>query len=374
MFQSSNLRAIVMKLEAFHPIRSLKRNWRCLKEPRRQNPDEHPACRLETLPTELLHDIASHLSAAEAATLLLCSKTLLHRLGTQYWKALDDPQRQRKKLAFLDLFDLQYPDLILCEQCAKFHPPAGRDQHGRHVARIGGCETGPAYLFRGTEGISFSTVQAAMKQHRLGRDPSPYLRDLSGRTAMYTSAAYDFQQFAEPQIVGGELMVRLQACFFRRSAAPAPSGSVDWSACPHQAICILGQYPAQGAYLTHHLAWTDEHVASQDWRADPSCQIRSCARCEAVRRCRYCDTEFRLYHRVYPQRGVAVVAAAWLTLGSGRSPQDPKWVRVKERTTLDLREMPPNEPVGALQRAFDERCPLLDGRVYRHFLSARLAE
>ncbi|MCJ1349028.1 hypothetical protein MMC31_007263 [Peltigera leucophlebia] len=81
----------------------------------------NPSSILERLPNELLrHIIAHQLPLSSAASLALCSKSICHVVGLQYWHDLSSHPLEKAK--FLELIEKYHPGHWLCHICAILHP------------------------------------------------------------------------------------------------------------------------------------------------------------------------------------------------------------------------------------------------------------
>ena len=348
-------------------FKALRRLFRCRQRhlPSKRDPGDpafkhtssasnfiHDLSALEKLPTEILQNISIYLPLSATAVLALCSHTLLRVLGTQHWDQLREPKRSDDRAIFLALLDSEFPELILCAQCAKLHRPYpnGADDN-RPLARD--CERGVACNPRSfTRVVRFNNVQAAMKKHRQGRDVTEALRDLSYAVVhMYPLGKEHptsvMNASARPCIVDGEMLFRIQCRVFVHAGAPFPD-LVTWSACAHQGLYVRDDHVGLTP-LAEMLTCRIGHLATSEG---------ACARCEGLRQCRACDTEYRMDHKVWPGEGTSLVVTAWLNVGSGRSLADPKWAQyIDIGFNISVYVARNVAEVGAVQRAFDMQHP-----------------
>jgi len=203
--------------------RFLQRSSRASKEPSLQSPNLSP---LEYLPTEILQDITSYLPTASAAVFALCSKTVLHKIGTQYFEELkkgkfqQEPygntpppmsEEQAARQSFLLLLEKDFTDQIFCHSCQIIHDPE---------KAVGKLLTGPQLrpctqkyyimsVIYGYVGFNFPYVYMAMKNHRAGRANQVILNKLS-KTVTHYEAEYTYQRTRAPRIIKDRFFLRTQ--------------------------------------------------------------------------------------------------------------------------------------------------------------------
>ena len=267
---------------------------------------------LEGLPVELLQSIVYYLPLSAAASFALCSKYIWYVVGSQYWHQLRlQPLEYKIFLGFLEKTMTRH---LLCEECLTFHSepklesdvgdiyklPAGKCH--RHVLRyLDGPETKPDLP------ITYLKLQMATNRHLFGPEHGKGL-DIFSTSACRDSFRHGrCSQSTEACIVANELYMRCQT----RTAIPS---SKDFEYIQTQSIC--------------------PHISSNDPKKPMTRIIKcllshrnmgSCEKCEGLRQCRHCNTEFKIQISRFGSAGHILETTYWKNFGAGRSDSDPKW-------------------------------------------------
>jgi hypothetical protein len=307
----------------------------------------------ETLPLEMIQHIASFLPGSAAAAFALCNHFLRHALGAQFWMGLRESCERKERELFLQLLDRDLPDHVFCHHCDRLHlpTPAGMSEwddvqlYDRMLLRRCYDEGRRArtYLYY-PHTFRFENVQMAMKLHRLGLDTKRYLETLTH--VERTSYGLPNVEIFHARIVSDEMIVRAQHWFLLMPDGPVLKLSREVSPCPR--VC---------AHLQSSLHYIDDNILTKLLH----CQVRHinkkqdpCTQCTGLTPCRYCPTEMQVDVKVFKGWGTALVVTKWLAIGSGESPNDPKWLsHLQENDTQSIPAFP--FKAGTIKRAFEQQ-------------------
>jgi hypothetical protein len=285
------------------------------------------------LHNELLQHIGNLLPLASAAAFSLCSRRLLHTLGSEYLQKCSGEGRGDNKHALLELLSRSLDGYIACHQCLKLHRvnfPLGR--------RL--CTTADVMALVSTivfPSLSFVHLQMAMKLHRLGQDPSPYLDPLTTGSPKYMQLpGVDARNLTsrlslaphvshKPRIDNDELLFRSQYCL-RLPWRSLRDFHSTWITAEHD----LGYFN-----LCSHLSLQDSRLKALFSRLcfHYSGNVAWCEACHVLHECSHCGAEFMACMKDYGRRGVVFVLTRWVNFGAVRSQYDQKWTRHLEWTS-----------------------------------------
>lgn len=272
----------------------------------------------ETLPHELLQQIAHLLPTSAASSLALCNKHICSVVGSQYWTKLRSEPLELE--SFLGFFEKDNPDRWLCRSCRIFH----HHHHGfRQVsaynyvrARNYKCvqyenpfTSCVSQVYTESHNIiNHWMVQMAMTQHRLGPDHGLSLNIFSQKWSVGPGTRGRYS--TEARIVANALYLRYKYNM------------------PIHSNIASDYYLLSGLTICQHIInyGADEPISllindRLDHRDD-----KDGGQCKILTQCRSCHTEFE----VEAQRLGAtwyLVFTSWKNLGSGIAPRDPKWLQ-----------------------------------------------
>ena len=326
----------------------------------------------DLLARELVHQIAAWLPPSSAASLALCSRTILHILGTQHLLRIrpgrlvpgaQGPLAMEEGALFLRGLDRDLPaaSSFYCYHCHKIHLlfPRKRVIVSRGKRYVPGlwtlnserlfmrvfeslCEKGlTAYNAPPNSNAHirvvyhdqfvFEHVQMAMKLHREGASHllKSYLQRLSLTnkevTEMSFTESYNGFHFFEPRIVDHQMVVRAQSWIVMPSYDRVnvhnrfrlPDNLCNTTVCAH-----LDLRWGQANRLTKILCCRLGHARYQT----PS----PCINCEGNLRCPMCPTEIEVDIKPFADekartRGIVLVITRWQLVGDGTSPFEKHW-------------------------------------------------
>ncbi|OCK80491.1 hypothetical protein K432DRAFT_382165 [Lepidopterella palustris CBS 459.81] len=287
--------------------------------------------KIQSLPVELLQQIADYLPAdSKAAFALTCHKTA-RAIGSQSWTEMSLGGSWYKQLEFLDLLQRDLPplDWWRCRQCMNLHRRSwlGPSQQGGFLARwwkrrcqVGELKYGllddPIYA------IGFDHVQLVMDRHfnRRGRTSLNGIcidsLKCSGTRIFPADNTTNIvlKYYFEPRIVVDRLLLHSSYRFE-----------------PHRTM-FLNNTSLIEATVLDFLGGFDFHFCNhcstklvreiENHREPNGMQYQSCP---------FCPTEYGMKLDVYKPTDdrqdtlQSVKIDVWQNLGSGRSPLDPKW-------------------------------------------------
>ena len=315
---------------------------------------------LEKLPREILGAIAAEAPLPAAAALALCSCTLFSTLGTQYWERLREPCYESDRIDFLRLIEFEFPALVVCDLCKSLHPRRPR-QHFFHRGSFRPCTADRGATTHFAAGPrygepTFCSVQAIAKKHRLGLDVKADLSALAFKY-FYRDHSYGHSE-CEGHILDGEIVIRYHYQLFV-SAGDQFSDVRTWDPCPHQSFIGYRK-------CTSTSSWVDPLAAMLNCRLHHlDDHQKKCEFCMGLKRCRFCDTEFRIDHKQWEGKGLSMSFTAWVNFGCPRRPTDPKWAQHSNKArpryyrgkSVWTETQRYSSELGALQKAIDTRWP-----------------
>ena len=272
----------------------------------------HISC-LESLPVELLQSIAGYLSLSSAASFALSSKYIWYVMGSQYWHQLRSQPFEYK--IFHGLLEKTMTGHWLCYECLTFHPKPKLDSSSRYYFSLPAwkCDKDDFRYLQSPDTypllpISYLKLRMAMNRHLLGPEHGEGLAFFSTSACRDSFRDGRCSASTEAVIVANELYMRCQT----RTAIPNSKDFkyIQWqSICPH--ITIYNPRPMKPiikCLLSHR-------------------NTGSCEKCQALRQCRYCNTEFKIQISRFGSDGHILEITYWKNFGAGRSDGDPKWAR-----------------------------------------------
>jgi hypothetical protein len=295
---------------------------------------------------ETLLDIAEFLPTSSVASLALCNRILLIKLGGQSFRQINASSTPVKEwfysLArvkqtpevlerdkFLEGLDRDSLDLSYCFYCKELHVPEITNSwmmHGRYVRakRRRPCAHVQAFqklLSFTHDRFNFAQVKKAMKYYRAGQDVTPLLKAIDRTTTTYhqkhTSQRSSRCRIAPNADGAGTFLVRTRHWFlFRAAPVPVLPSYVNVDLCTH--VSGYGSYS--------HPTKTDELVRCK--MQHHATHNGSCRACAGIRRCVSCGMEYALDSKRVSERTWALCFTVWKDFGEARHPSDAQWERM----------------------------------------------
>ena len=264
---------------------------------------------LHVLPVEILQYISTNfLPVDAAASLSICSHSMLNILGDQALRSLRLQTHAVEQTRFIKTLERDLPDLLFCHRCEVLHPvfdvstynewaipPLCREQDGS-------ISIGDGYFLR------FEDVYTLMRDYRLGRDYETKLKQLCKSITLDLPEVYR-EDVVTATIVAGELRIYIQYTL---------RPHMDWGE----------------KFLWDHISFICKHLQPY---ADDSilpqalfCYLSHvdrlpCVSCRLIKRCLECSTSVQVEVRVPEDLGTEVKVDVWRDLGSCESSFDTKW-------------------------------------------------
>ena len=282
------------------------------------------------LPVEVIQYISvAFLPADAAASLALCSRSMLKILGSQTLRSLALDRHDTERTRFLENLERDLPDWLLCPHCLKFHP-VDPNAHPRQLwldfkekkcVRVNGVVTiGYKYYIR------YENVQLLMRNYRLGRPYEMYLKKLSNRYTTHRPEK-SLEGVVTASIVEGELVLQVRytlkllkswdITLIRRTISKL---------CPHLIDCFVDSIFAQA------LRCRLRHAA----RKRPPC-----IECKGRKQCPECPTSFQVSVRSLEDPVTEIQVDVWRNLGSCKSPFNSRWRRHADPYLPDIDDWQP---------------------------------
>ena len=265
------------------------------------------------LPVEILHYIsATFLPSDAAASLALCSHSMLKALGGQALHSLALKCDTIERTRFLKNLEKDLPDWLLCHHCAKFHPV---DQGGdltqlwrpsdetECVRACGKVSIGHEFYIR------YEHAQLIMRDYRLRRPCETMLKRLSNRFARSLLEAS----------LEGVLTAKIVACNLLLQITYTLRLLEDWDI-----SLIRHTIPKLCPHLVDHT--DDDSIFAQALQ----CRLSHvndflCIECRNKKHCRKCTTSFQMDIRKREDLATEVQVDVWRCLGPCDSPFDSEW-------------------------------------------------
>ncbi len=316
---------------------------------------------LESLPAELIFQVAAWLQPKSAILLSLCSHKLHSMLGQTSLRDLKQSNSSYNERALLlQALDRDLSDTLYCFVCNKLHVLLRRyeDRLGakKMYRRVsdGRCQVGDdTYNFGTTRtyhpGFKFEHLQMTMKLYRRGllADANAFLmRSAHLRPALACGFMtflphHNGLYFFEPRFVNDNIVVRAQCWIWHDDQGVRMPLQYDARVCAHLNEDTRDQNPYSTVYRCKlkHLA------AKQD----------SCKKCSNLIRCHYCPTEVHVgAQRFGGSKGSALITTKWLLLGNGLSPSEALWESHLERSRLPWPYWSDDAP-GSIQAGYEDQ-------------------
>ena len=285
---------------------------------------------LHVLPLEILQYISTTLLPPDAAaSLALCSRSMLRILGSQAFRSLCLECHTIEKTRFLKNLEKDLPDWLFCHHCSIFHPV---DQNGdprkclyfsdeTECAQVNGFVS-ITYDFN----IRYEYAQLIMRNYRLGRPYMLYLERLSKKYAKHLPDT-SLESVHTADIVEGELLIHSKHTLrlFK-----------DWDV-----SSIRVNLPD---FCRHLIDLYCDSIFAQTLRCRLSHANRlPCIKCKKRKHCPDCSTSFQVDIRTLETLVTEVQVDVWRCLGSCESPFNPKWRGQAERYPPSRRQRKRND-------------------------------
>ena len=309
---------------------------------------------IASVPQDIWMLIADYLTPAETANLAFSGKAFADYLADRAWNALDQPENYQYRTKFLLPMDQYLPNHLFCFPCAKYHL---RTQKGREVLKttstpnpVFNCPNANSNLLpqprtRLTPGrmIPFPFIQLAMRRHRYGRDYG-IDPDLMGR--LWKQG--DWTHASRFQIINNHMYLRcVSTTFAMPNMTPAGLRMLLYSRedyTPYFSICAHWQDGELMKVCKCAISHIPErrfdggveglgNRVKDRWHGNkynPLEMVTLCSRCQPMRRCPECPTEYLVEIRLAEdttdntfKRAISVTR--WSDLGDGISPLSPEW-------------------------------------------------
>ncbi|KAL1989055.1 hypothetical protein VTN96DRAFT_5818 [Rasamsonia emersonii] len=280
--------------------------YRAARATRRTNSERS---NLMKLPPELLLMIVESLSPVDIACLALCNHALLRTIGTTSL-SLSSQDHERHRELLLTRLARDLPRYYFCYSCSHLHPwekvgPPGPAFQPRTRLRCRDRDAGPSLwrCLHTHESLSwywfcFVHLQLAMKRHYYGPGHGPSTESLSFTEVQASDEATTL------------LSVEARIC-------PAPA-----SLCLRiQQWVVMSSVKADTILSKTPSTLICGHIGSGHTVVSRIVESRS----PEIFKCRYCNIDYQLEIKEYPDDRSALVITKWLDLGSGLTPNDPRW-------------------------------------------------
>ena len=273
---------------------------------------------LHVLPVEVLQYISAiFLPPDAAASLALCSLSMLRIIGTQAFRSLRLECHSIEKTRFLKNLEKDLPDWLFCHHCSMFHPVHQiRDPtQCRYFSVETECAQVNGFVsIRYDFNIRYEFAQLIMRNYRLGRPHMLYLERLSKR---YTKHLPDIslEDLYTADIVESELLIHIKHTLrlFK-----------DWDV-----STIRLNLPS---FCRHLIDQYIDSIFAQTLRCRLSHANRlPCIECKKWKHCPGCSTSFQVNIRGLENLVTEVQVNVWRCLGSCESPFNSEWRGQVER-------------------------------------------
>ena len=267
---------------------------------------------LHVLPVEILQYIsATFLPPDAAASLALCSRSMLRILGSQAFHDLRLKCHTFEKTYFLRNLEKDLSDWLFCHNCSMFHPVDLNENPKQYLYLFKETECGQINGFvsiRCDFNIRYKYAQWIMRNYRLGRPYMLYLERLCDEyDRIYPDASLKSVHTAD--IVEGELLIHIKHTLrlFKNQDASLIQFNLP-NFCRHFINRYIDSNFAQT--LRCRLSHADK---------------LPCVECKKRKHCPYCLTSFQVDIRTLETLVIEVHVDVWRCLGSCESPINSKW-------------------------------------------------
>ena len=273
---------------------------------------------LHVLPVEILQYIsATFLPPDAAASLALCSRSMLRILGNQAFRSLRLECHSIEKTRFLKTLEKDLPDWLFCHHCSMFYPVDQiRDPTQclyfsveTECAQVNGFVS-----IRYDFNIRYEYAQLIMRNYRLGTPYMLYLERLSKKYAKHLPDT-SLENMLTADIIEGELLIHIKHTLrlFK-----------DWDV-----STIRLSLPG---FCRHLVDRYIDSIFAQTLRCRLSHANRlPCIECKKRKHCPSCSTSFQVNIRTLENLVTEVQVDVWRCLGPCESPFNSKWREQVER-------------------------------------------
>ena len=312
------------------------------------------------LPSEVWHQIASHLSPADAASLAMSSKILYRKIGAETLNKLNDPEHIWHKSSFLQQRDHRLPRHLFCFPCGQYHRRTSTTDEVYKADFVNNplfnCPMVKASVLprmRLTHGreLPYSFVQLTARAHKHSPRHGIHPDSLSRRWKCRDSSWNHRTRFI---IHDGRLLMRVVSSVHAPPAAEMTETSKRhllydreeftpyFSVCAHWkdgelmriCKCALSHIPRPPVSYAQQLKKAPK-LSRELTR--PQFIVRGCDECRPARRCPECPTEYLVEVQMTEDKNDpvrqfkhAIVVTRWSDLGDGTSPYtSPEWAAMK---------------------------------------------
>ena len=356
------------------------------EEYKKQEPQQellHPSDHvISKLPKSVWENIIRHLEPADACSLTLSSKLLLHTIGLGPIDALNLPAHRQQRIAFLLYLDKHLPLHLLCFLCASYHL---RLNLGKEILKpaavfnpLYNCPRALTEKFPRTRvtprrNLPFGFAQLVIRAQRYGPQYGLPIDSLGRR---WQEEGWSHQsRFA---IIKSHLFMRVSSsCFVKGGMTESETRlllysredySPYFSACAHWrdgllmpvCKCALSHVPSEPTLGGFQAVGRKIEDRMKQKVYDPSSIVILCENCRPMRRCPECPSEYliemkRMEDRSTPGAGFkrAMTVTRWADLGDGITPYSLEWKAVNGELPNHI-QVEARESVESVLRELDE--------------------
>jgi len=283
---------------------------------------------LGDLPTELLLHITDYLDAPSIASLCLCSKTIIFKLGTAFLEVFSRPpdgtphgdwDEERRpcskpercqRYEFLKLLDRDVKHMVLCHYCKILHhAKAAKWLEAGDDSRLPCRLKDRARIF----GFQFSQFQMAMKFHRLGLETAHYLTELCTLWEAHTYGNGGNRKFCEARIINSSFYLRTQYRSSKRLEQLSEPRANHLR-------------PCTSIHDSFDLPYYERSVLIKIMRCKMAHHYGEiCSFCSGIHQCPRCATEFKVEVESALGPLYTFIITVWQEFGACLTPFDHKW-------------------------------------------------
>lgn len=312
---------------------------------------------ISKLSKSIWENIIQHLEPADACSLTLSSKLLLHTIGPGPIDALNLPQHRQQRIAFLLYLDKHLPMHLLCFLCASYHL---RLNPGKEILKpaavfnpLYNCPRALTEKFPRTRvtprrNLPFGFAQLVIRAQRYGAQYGLPVDSLGRRWQEDT-----WSHQSRYAIIKSHLFMRVSSsCFVRGGMTESETRlllysredySPYFSACAHWrdgllmpvCKCALSHVPAEPNLGGLQAVGKRIEDRMKQKVYDPSSIVILCENCRPMRRCPECPSEYLIEMKRMEDRSVsgggfkrAMTVTRWADLGDGITPYSLEWKAV----------------------------------------------
>lgn len=291
---------------------------------------------LFSLPIEIFDQVTSFLPSESVTALMLTCHELYDAFSPILKLDMDKPA----KIRFLQLLEQQIPKHYLCHGCATYHPLLAKDEPRKYAKflmpaqrqkKCGDYQRGKVFYHHYS--VDFRHVRLAVRGAQLGPDHGIPLRAFSHCDSFPIGVDGRAWRFMEARVIGGELYLK-GSYEFTGWEAPSASGpwgpgvakeigKREWRICPHTVFGPDMSLEVDKDVETLLLKWMSRAVAYGK-RGVLICRHH----------CSHCHTDIRISLSAKTKwgfgKGTGLAVYFCRNLGTGCSPEDPKWQAAAE--------------------------------------------